>query len=529
MSTAADARDREPDQRDVIAFLSEPASYDGNIGSVERHETHGSLVFLAGDYVYKLKRAVRYPYLDYSTPALRRRMCEAELSVNRRLAPDLYLEVRPLVKIGNKIRFGSAHSERDAVDWVVVMRRFDRACLLESMRARDVLNSDIIRSLAETVATFHKSAEPRPAFGGAAGMSRVVEENIDILNSMRENPFDALAIESYASLSHDALHRVAELLEDRRRNGLVRRCHGDLHLNNVCLIGGKPVLFDAIEFSEEFASIDVLYDLSFLLMELEHHKLRPFANELLNRYLEQTGDYGGLAALPLFLSCRAAIRAHVTATLASKSGFNRDGLNRDATLLLSDAVAVLKPMNSILVAIGGVSGTGKSTVARRLAPFVGATPGAIVLRSDVVRKELFGAEETSHLPEDAYTEAASGRVYARLCELANLIVASGHAVIVDAVFGTEKQRAEIAAVATDAKVEFLGLWLEAPQRVLESRIMSRTRDASDATVEVLRGQLAVVHRPSNWRIVDASGVPDDVASVALSALKQTFRTAKSLS
>ena len=500
--------DASSDQKAVIAFLSNPLSYGADTASVERHETHSAIVFLAGTCAYKLKRAVRYPYLDYSTPARRRAMCEAELAVNRRTAPELYIEVRPLVRDENGIRFGKIEEYVNALDWVVVMQRFEQSALLKDMCEHGTLDTVIIRDLAETVADFHKLADNRRSSGGAVGIARVVEENILLLRQYEERPFKASAVETYAVGASRALCSVSRLLEKRRLDGFVRSCHGDLHLNNVCLVKGRPVLFDAIEFDEAFSAIDVLYDIAFLLMELEHYGLRAFANMFFNRYLERTEDYAGLAAMPLFLSCRAAIRAHVTATLAAKSPRRAEALRMDAVRFLDDAISFLEPCAPALVAIGGVSGTGKSALARGLAPLLGRAPGAVVLRSDILRKALLGVDQAARLPETAYTQETSALVYTRLSQYAGSVLTGGQAAIADAVFGTVDERARIAAEAPAAS--FMGLWLEAPQPVLEARIAMRTGDASDATISVLRKQLASITRPNDWTAIDASGSSEDV-------------------
>jgi hypothetical protein len=501
-------------QREVIDFLSKLESYGLANGAVERFETHGAIVFLVGDYAYKLKRAVRYPYMDYSTLERRKEMCERELIVNRRTAPDLYLEIRPIVLgADGRLRFGAADDAAIA-DWVVVMRRFDQDNLLEKIRQRGELTPALIRSLAETIAAFHSAAEITRDFGGAAGMAAVVAENLAILRSFVGRPFDSDAVERYARLSGEWLDRVRESLDARKKDGRIRRCHGDLHLNNICLIDGRPVLFDAIEFCEAFSCIDVFYDLSFLVMDLDRHRLRDHANTLLNRYLEKTLDHGGLAPLPLFLSCRAAIRAHVAATAAGVARDETPSRTRleEAGTLFGQAIAYLEPAVPRLVALGGVSGTGKSTLARILAPMMGPPPGAVVIRSDVLRKQLMGVDETTRLPPAAYQPDVSGKVYARMTELAARILSAGHAVIVDAVHGLPQERDQIEGVAARYGVRFDGLWLEAPPAVLEERIAARRGDASDATVDVLQRQLGFIQRPTNWVSIDVSHATAEIVN-----------------
>src|SRR5208282_857202 len=237
---------------------------------VERHETHGSIVFLAGERAYKLKRSVRFPYMDYSTLERRKAMCEAELAVNRRLAPELYIETATVVRHKDgSLHIGGAADSSGAVDWLVVMRRFDQGTLLESMRARGSLSAPLMRQLGERIAEFHLAAERQPAWGGAAGIEAIIDENRDLLNPLTGRPFDRSKIDRLDGLARNELKKLRTLLDTRRDAGHVRRCHGDLHLNNICLWDGRPVPFDAIEFCDAFACIDVLFDLALLLMDLD--------------------------------------------------------------------------------------------------------------------------------------------------------------------------------------------------------------------------------------------------------------------
>ncbi len=293
----------DPDhaQDAVIQFLSRPESYGLPGERIERIETHGAIVFLIGDRAYKLKRAVKYPYMDYSTPEKRQAMCEREFAINRPLAPQIYLEVRSVLQgVDGYLRFGPKDAAA-ARDHLLVMRRFDQQALFGRLCETGKLTPALMRALAETVAAFHARAEIAPGFGGAKGIAAVVAENNSIFAAMSGAPFEAGAVADYGRASEAALKRASSLLDRRRDEGRVRRCHGDLHLDNVFVMDGKPVLFDAIEFSDDFACIDVLYDLAFLLMDLEHHGARAHANALLNRYLEITTDYGGsggAAAVP---------------------------------------------------------------------------------------------------------------------------------------------------------------------------------------------------------------------------------------
>jgi predicted kinase len=292
-----------------------------------------------------------------------------------------------------------------------------------------------------------------------------------------------------------SLQSRAAWIDARAAAGFVRRCHGDLHLANLCLWQGRPVLFDALEFDEALATIDVAYDLAFLLMDLEHSLDRAAANRALNRYVARTGDAGLVGGLAVFLSMRAMIRAHVEA---------RSGHGDRFAGYLTAAARYLEPHPPLVIAIGGLPGSGKSTLARALAPLLGAAPGALVLRSDEIRKRQHGVEPEQRLPETAYTEAKSTVVFNELAHLAGIAAKAGHAVIADATFMDPAHRSLLEAGAQQANVAFLGIWLSAPQPLLEKRIGARAGDASDATVEVLRAAARAGPGAGAWHAVDAS-------------------------
>jgi predicted kinase len=296
----------------------------------------------------------------------------------------------------------------------------------------------------------------------------------------------------------------------------VRRGHGDLHLRNVCLFEGRPILFDCLEFSDELASVDVLYDLAFLLMDLEHRGLSDFANLVLNRYLDLTGEDDGLAALPLFLSLRAAIRAHVTASAMERAAqpAAKPGMAAEARSYLDLSALSLRSGSPRLVAIGGLSGTGKSTLAAGLAPFLGAR----VLRSDVIRKRLFEVVPEIQLPASAYTSQVSRRVYRTLRRKAAEVLDAGYSVIVDAVSLKPEERRSFQAVAEAAGVPFAGFWLAASPKTMDRRLRARRHDASDASPEVLAQQLGHDPGPIDWVRIDTGFGPEKCLAAARGAL-----------
>lgn len=500
------------DQSDVVGFLSAPATYGG--AKVERVETHASIVFLAGDRAYKLKRAVRYDYLDFSTAEKRRVLCERELRINRRTAPDLYLRVIPIVRRGDgTLAFGDPGAAARAVDWVLEMTRFEQEALLDRLAAAGRLHLALMRPLAEAIARLHASAEPQPAHGGRAGMAWVIDGN----DQAFRDAADLFDVETAGLVTADAraaLDRIGPALDRRREAGFVRQCHGDLHLRNIVLHGGAPMLFDAIEFNDQLACIDVMYDLAFLLMDLWRRRLPRHANTVLNRYLAETGDFEGLLPLPLFLSCRAGVRAKTSAAAAALQNQpdERRRLQDAAREYLAMARQLLEPPPPRLVAVGGFSGTGKSTVSAVLAPSLGAVPGAVVLRSDEIRKRLLGVDEHARLGPDGYTPEVSRRVYDTLAERAAAAVRAGHSAIADAVFARIEDRQAIEAAAASAAVAFTGIWLEAPAGTLIDRVERRVGDASDADTRTVRDQLAAGAGRICWHRIDAAGGVDDVVA-----------------
>jgi hypothetical protein len=507
----------EPDQSDVIRFLSLPQSY-GAAAEVETITTHASIVFLAGDRAYKLKRAVKYSYLDYSTAELRRRACEAELALNRRTAPELYLSVTPILRVVDGAL--SFDGPGEPVEWVVVMRRFPQEALLSHLAEHGALTAELALELANRVAAFHAIAEIAPDHGGAEGVRAVIQINDENLRRSPPLGVSLSDIDALRDASVAALRTHSTLLEERRTKSRVRRCHGDLHLGNICLIDGQPTLFDCIEFSDLISCIDVLYDLAFLLMDLRHRGLARQCGLVFNRYLDLTSEDDGLPALALFMSLRASVRAHVTATGAAKldSPDARQKQLAAAKSYFDLALDLLRPRPARLVAIGGLSGTGKSSVAAVLAGELGSGAGARVLRSDVVRKQLFGRPPEERLPAEAYTMSVNERVYATLERRAAALLAAGHSVVIDAVCARPEERAALADLARRSGAGLSGIWLQASEATLLARLAQRDKDASDATAETLQRQLTYDLGVIDWTRIDANQPRDAVVEAARKAI-----------
>ena len=516
MSGEAHIVDDAP-QADVIAFLGTAATHGVGVTRVERIETHGAIVFLAGEHAYKIKRNVRYSYMDFSTLELRRRACVRELEINRPQAPDIYLGVVAITRERDGgLAIGGCGKP---VEWAVHMRRFSDDALLSRIAERHGVDAPLAREIADVVRTYHRSAPVDRGGEPRVRLKRIIEELGDAL-AMPAIGFSAEEVQQLTSASVARLDAVTSLLERRSSAGLVRRCHGDLHLGNIVLWQERPTLFDAIEFDEALATIDTLYDLAFLLMDLDQRGQRTAANIILNRYLWRTQellDLEGLAAVPLFLGLRAAIRAMVQSQRAAlrveKSADSNLGLARQ---YLHAAINYLAPAPPRLIAVGGLSGTGKSTLAAALAPTIAPAPGALHLRSDLERKSLLGVEETARLPTSGYTPEINAQVYDVLLRKARLALAAGHGVIVDAVYLAEDDRNAVEQVALDLNVPFGGLWLTAPEEVMVQRVAGRSNDASDATPDVVRRQLEWRGHAIGgaWVTIDAGGSAEDTLRAA---------------
>ena len=503
------------DQNEVLAFLADAATNGGE--KPLRIDTHAASVFLAGKRALKIKRAVRFPFLDYSTLAKRKQACEAELAVNSPYAPEIYRGVVAITREADgKLAIGGKGAP---VEWAVEMRRFDEKRTLDHLTGE--IDEALADALGRVVAEAHARAQPIEGAPWITAIGSYIGEHAEAFRKYPEL-FARAEIDTLERLGRAAYQHILPLLRERGRRGLIRRIHGDLHLGNIVLIDGKPVLFDAIEFSEIIASGDVLYDLAFLLMDLLERGLPLPANVVLNCYLAQTRraeDLDGLAALSFFLSLRAAIRAMVTAARMERAPqTQRDGIAKSARAYFAFARRAIAPPAPKLIAIGGLSGTGKTRLARLLAPHIGPMPGAVIVRSDVERKALFGLSETDNLPAEAYTQQVTERVYAILLDKARRILAAGHSAIVDAVFAQAQERAALAAAADAAHLPLRGLFLTADLATRIGRVGGRERDASDADEKVARAQENYDLGRLDWTQIDASGPPEDTLSRALAVL-----------
>ncbi|MEK9970301.1 MAG: AAA family ATPase [Ferrovibrio sp.] len=474
-------------------------------------ETHISRVFLSGDRAWKLKKAVTLPYVDLGRLEQRRIACGREVRLNRRTAPDLYLGCRPVYDSGGRLTF--AETGRP-VEWLVEMKRFPADATFDLLAKQGALAPELIRHLADDIAAFHATTEIVPV-DAVAAMRHVADLNRAAFAGLPPDALPADRLRDLLATIDAECDRQQAVLAGRQAAGRMRHGHGDLHLRNIALIDGRPVLFDCLEFDDGLAQVDTLYDFAFLLMDLLEHGRRGLANLALNRYLEAGGDYAGLPLLPLYVAQRAAIRCHIAALQPQGRA--------EARRYLDLAIAALHPSGGRLLAVGGFSGTGKTTLAQALAPDLGGHPwGGVVLRTDVLRKQRLNAPLNRPLPRDSYTPQASRAIYAQMLELAAQTVSGNGAVVLDAVFGKSAERREAEAVAEGCGTSVTGLWLTAPLDTLVERIASRRNDASDASEDVVRWQHQNLQPPepaeAHWTVVDTGAGRDAALAAARAAL-----------
>lgn len=503
----------------IVEFLRSPAAYGlPESTSVSVIETHGAWVFLAGEMAYKLKKPVAFPYMNYSTIERRAAMCAREVVLNRLTAPEIYEAAVPVTR-GNKGDL-AIDGQGAIVDWLVVMHRFRSEDILDAIAERGEFTLAMTTVVADAVLAFHAQAQVcsdlnwfQIILDTIAGNDGQFENYADILP--RDDTRELTAMCRAEAQKHSAL------LHRRVTVGAVRQCHGDIHLRNICWWKGKPLLFDCIEFNDAFARIDVLYDTAFLLMDLQARGLREHAALAQDRYVAALEGVEGLALLPLYLALRAAIRAHVSVSIGRGIGGEvGEGFYAEARRYLALAQQYMQPSAPRLVAIGGLSGSGKSTLARQLAGKLSPLPGAIVLRTDILRKQLAGKVETDRLEAEYYSHAFTHKVYTALRERAEALLLTGRSVILDCVAADAAEREAFAITARTAHAKFVGLWCEVDNATARQRLRERAAhgtDASDADVSVRKMQEDIDLGDISWARVN-TGEDNSVQAAIITVL-----------
>lgn len=512
--------DADANEQTVVKFLAGRLPTAETGGTVEIVETHAARVFLAGNTAFKTKKWVTLPFLDFSTEQRRHKALARELELNAPHAPEIYQRLIAITLEAD----GSLALEGKGcpIDWGLQMHRFPQDDVLLEVARRGPLDQSISQRLAAMAANYHLAAPPAYRSDENTRVAATLRPLLSALEKAGDR-LDQSAVSSLAEKALAAHTALTPLLDARAMQGAVRRCHGDLHLGNIVMLGDRPVPFDALEFDEALATIDVLYDLAFLLMDLIKRGQRPAASHVFNAYVTRAplgNELEGLRALPLFLAMRAAVRAVVALARAEQDGADRSAEEAHARGLVALANGFITPMRPALIAIGGFSGTGKSTLARGLAPSIGPAIGALVLRSDVERKQLFGVPETEHLSPDHYTEAVAEEIYHIVLTKVRRALLAGNSVIADAVFAKPHERDAFATLARETNASFAGLWLEAPADVLIERVEARRGDASDAGPAVVNAQLAYNTGKISWSRVSARGSSTETLGHAIEQLSK---------
>ena len=499
----------------LIAALRDPACYPHPVQEVELIETHISWVLLAGEYAYKVKKPVRLPFLDFGTLEARRRYCDEELRLNRRTAPGLYLEVVPIV---HTARGFAISAPGEPLEYAVKMRRFGAEALADDMARRGALGPAQADAIAAALAGFHASApraRPGDPYGAPAGVAEPAIENFGQIAALGTDAAMAARLAQLRAWTAGECRRLEGVFAARKAAGRVRECHGDLHLGNIAFIDGRAVPFDCIEFDPALRWIDVMSEVAFLVMDLIAHRLAGAAWRLLNRWLEASGDYEGIAVLRFYLVYRAMVRAKIARIR---------GLDDPFRLYAGLAESLTRAPPSPLVLMHGLPGSGKTTVSQVALERL----GAVRLRSDVERKRLHGlaldARTQAALDAGIYSAAASRRTYEHLAALAAGILEAGYPAIVDAAFLQREQRDLFRQLADERGASCAIAACTAPEAILRRRVIERQSgagDASDAGAAVLEHQLAIAQpfTPQELAIVVAvETTGEDRIARALDAL-----------
>lgn len=502
-------------QSDIIAFFSSPQAHRGQ--EVKRIDTHANIAFLVGNDAYKMKRDVKFPFLDYSTLEKRRIACEAEIRLNSQYAPQIYRSALPITLEPDGTLDLAGHG--DVVEWVVHMNRFNEHLGLDRVAAEQGISPELAVDLAKLMVDAHSHTTRREAQPWIDDLAAYMDQNLQAFQEFPQFFPNEQVLELDAAARKE--HQLIEpMIQSRGALGLVRLNHGDAHLSNIVLYDDKPLLFDAVEFDDAIATGDVLYDLAFLLLDLCERDEPVAANIVLNTYLRlahQPKHLEDIRVLRFYLMMRAAIRAKIAAASSlHQNGETRRKTERQAQAYFQICRRTLEPTAAVLCVVAGLSGTGKTTLAQGLAPLLGRMPGAIHLRTDVIRKEMLEIGQTERAGKDTYTLEFSAKVYAELLQRAEKALAAGQSVIIDGVYGKPQERNSVEQLAAHTSASFCGIWLEADVETLINRVEARHGDASDAVSNVVKEQQTYDLGAITWHRLDSRKSKEAVLEQACS-------------
>jgi aminoglycoside phosphotransferase family enzyme/predicted kinase len=473
----------------LIATLQTPDIYPHDVSQdISLVQTHVSYVLLTGDYAYKLKKAVNFGFLDFSTLAQRKHFCEAELELNSALTEDLYLGLVAITYDGDRYGFDGAG---EIVEYAVKMRQFPQENLLSGMFEAGTLTEDHLVQLGKTVAAFHQTTTTNEyilGFGEIPKIRQAIDENYQQTLGYIGRAQTQKRFEETKTFTDNFFASREDIFASRRAQLKIRECHGDLHLRNICLWQDKIQLFDRIEFNEPFRFVDTMYDVAFAVMDLDARGATALGNAFLNTYVEQTGDWEGLQVLPLYLSRQAYVRAKVTSFLLDDPAIApaaKEEAAKTATDYYKLAWQYTRLPKGKVVMMSGLSGSGKSTVARRCSRIW----NAIQIRSDAVRKHLAGIPLDEKGDDTLYSPEMTQKTYDRLLELGLMLAKQGFTVILDAKYDRIQLRKQVIEACRAVDIPFQVLYCQTPISILEQRLQERSGDISDATPDLLQAQL----------------------------------------
>ncbi|MGB3533898.1 MAG: AAA family ATPase [Microcoleaceae cyanobacterium] len=476
----------------LVQQMLRPEFYPHSVKTpIQLCQTHISFIFLTGDFAYKIKKSVNLGFLDFSTIEKRQYFCNQELRMNQALAPNLYLEVLPITQQNNKFSFGN--DSNHIVEYALKMRQFPQEDLLINRFKNNQITLQQIEELGQVVAKFHLAAPTNDdilKLGQVENIRHSINQNFEQAEKYIGIAQTQKQYDETKQFSQHFFEQRQALFNQRINNHWIRECHGDLHLKNICIFEDKITLFDRIEFNQEFRFVDVMYDVAFLVMDLEARGRTDLSYQFLNTYIEITGDWEGLQILPFYLSRQAYVRAKVNSIMLDDTTISEEdkiAIIQDAKHYYQLAWQYTQQQHGGMIIMSGLSGSGKSTIARKLSQFM----GAIQIRTDAVRKHLGGISLHEKGGDELYTSEMTQKTYSRLLELGILLIKAGFWVILDGKYDRINLRKKVINLCNSQQLSLHIVECNAPLEILRSRLQNRQNDIADATADLLTSQQAL--------------------------------------